>query len=144
MLQNEVTLQNLSIAFISHSLFDELLTCIKFTREPNVRNSLFSVVSTSATRSDDFWKSLGDIFSLKISQKWWLLFGLKWEASFFSKNYRGSFLGDFWTNLGYFLLQHLVTLVLSFEREAKWGQKHFASFDIFSARFRPIRASGKE
>ena len=36
--------------------------------------------------------------------------GLKWKASFLSKNNHGSFLGNFWKNFGYFLFQHLVTL----------------------------------
>ena len=41
-----------------------------------------------------------------------MTFGLKWKASFFTKNYRGTFLGSFWKNLGNFLFQHLVALML--------------------------------
>ena len=32
----------------------------------------------------------------------------------YEKNCIGYFLGNFWNKLGYFLLQHLVTLVLKF------------------------------
>ena len=50
--------------------------------------------SPSLTRLGDFWKNF------KQSQNLCWLFGLKRKASFFSKNYPGSFLGNFWKNLG--------------------------------------------
>ena len=55
------------------------------------------------TRLGDFLKSFGDKFSLKSSQSLLWLFGVLWKASFFSKNYRCSFWGNFWINLDYFL-----------------------------------------
>ena len=51
-------------------------------------------------QSGQFLKSLGWQFPSKSSQNlWWL-----------GKNYHGSFLGNFWKNLGNSLFQHLVTM----------------------------------
>ena len=41
-------------------------------------------------------------------------FGLFWKTSLLYKNCIGYFLGIFWKKMGYFLLQHLVTLDSSF------------------------------
>ena len=51
-----------------------------------------------------FEKSWCDILwlSLKSSQNWWLIFGSKWKATSFSKDYYGSFLGNFWKTWGTF------------------------------------------
>ena len=56
-------------------------------------------------RLGDFWK-----LSSKRSPNDWQLFGLFWKTSLLCKNYIGYFLGNVWKKLGYFFLQHLVTL----------------------------------
>ena len=62
-----------------------------------------SIVSPSqCDQIGRFWKSLGDKLFLKSSQILFFIFGLKWRASFFSKNKPGSVLCNFLKNLGYF------------------------------------------
>ena len=58
-----------------------------------------------------FLKVLGDKFCSKSRPNDGPLFGHFWKTSFFCKNCRCYCLGNFWKHLGYFLLQHLVTLV---------------------------------
>ena len=53
---------------------------------------------------------LGDKIFINSSPNAKLTFGLKWKATLFILNYWGYFLGNFWKNLGYFFIQHLVTL----------------------------------
>ena len=55
-------------------------------------------------------KVLGDMVSIKRSPNAWWIFGLKWTATFLMLNYCDYFLGNFWNNLGYFLIYHLVAL----------------------------------
>ena len=52
-----------------------------------------------------------DMNSIKNSSNAKWIFGLKWKATLFMLNYCSYFLGNFWKKLGYFLIQHLVTLV---------------------------------
>ena len=56
---------------------------------------------------------LGNKFYYWCGQNVWWLFGQWWKTLLFKSNWRGYILGNFWKNLGYFLFQHLVTLVLS-------------------------------
>ena len=60
-----------------------------------------------------FLKVLGDTFSNKNSTNYLQLFGPFWKTSLLCKNCCGYFLGNHWKHLGYFLLQHLVTLFSS-------------------------------
>ena len=39
-----------------------------------------------------------------------VIFWLKWKETLLMLNYCDYFLGNFWKKLGYFLVQHLVTL----------------------------------
>ena len=57
-----------------------------------------------------FLKNLGDKISYKSSPNDWKLFVQLKKNLLFCKNYCCYFLGNFWKHLGYFLLQHLVTL----------------------------------
>ena len=50
--------------------------------------------------------------SIKSSPNAWLIFGLNWKATLFMLSYFDYFLGKFWIKMGYFLIQHLVTLPL--------------------------------
>ena len=69
-------------------------------------------VQGSVTRLCDFWKFLGTKILVKVAQIFSKNIGLLWKTAFFTLNWCGWFLGNFWRKLGYFLLQHLVTLVL--------------------------------
>ena len=59
-----------------------------------------------------FLKKLSYTFSFNNSPNIWQLFGLVRKMALFNQNCCGYFLGHFWIKLGYFLLQHLVTLIL--------------------------------
>ena len=56
-----------------------------------------------------FLKVLRDMVSIKSSPNAWWIFGLKWKTTLFMLNYWDYFL----EKLGYFLIQHLVTLTIS-------------------------------
>ena len=66
----------------------------------------------SVTRLGDFWNFLVTNFITKVSQMFVWLFGLMWKPSLIKSNWWGYLLGNFWKNLGYFSLQHLVTLLV--------------------------------
>ena len=69
---------------------------------------LFTVIVTSL---GNFWRSLATNCLLKLAQMYWLwLFGLFWKHYFSCKNCCGYLLGILGNNLGYSILQHLVTL----------------------------------
>ena len=68
-------------------------------------------------------KVLGDMVSIKRSPNAWWIFGLKWTATFLMLNYCDYFLGNFWNNLGYFLIYHLVTLLMR-QFLLRWRQQH--------------------
>ena len=62
-----------------------------------------------------FLKVLGNKIYSKRSPKDWQLFGRFRKTSLLCKNCIGYFLGNFWKKLGYFLLQHLVTMIMTLE-----------------------------
>ena len=71
-------------------------------------------VWTSGIQCDQigrFLKVLRHMVSVKSSPNAWWMFGLKWKATLLMLNYCGYFLGNFWKTLGYFFIQHLITLV---------------------------------
>ena len=65
----------------------------------------------SVTRLSDFWTFLVEKMSYNSSPNGWRLFWLLRKYRFSSKKYSGYFLGNFLKIYGYFLLQHLVTLL---------------------------------
>ena len=58
-----------------------------------------------------FLNVFGDMVSIKSSPNAWWIFGLNWKAALFMLNYCGYYFGKYWKNLGYFLIQYLVTLL---------------------------------
>ena len=57
-----------------------------------------------------FLNILATKFPAKMPQKFAKHFGLFWKMAFLNKNCGGYLFSNFWWKLGYFLLQHLVTL----------------------------------
>ena len=78
---------------------------------------LISNVSLSFKQSDkigQFLKFFATKFLAKEAQMMANFLGNFEKPHSYEKNCIGYFLGNFWNKLGYFLLQHLVTLVLKF------------------------------
>ena len=65
----------------------------------------------SVTQIGRFLEFLGNKFYYKSSPNVLWLFGQLWNPLLFKSNCWCYILGNFWKNLGYFLFQHLVTLL---------------------------------
>ena len=105
--------------------------CLKKLKDKTQKH--FDVFSTiSVTGLGVFLKVLGNKISCKRSPNEWHIFGLFWKTSCSCKHCIGYSLANFWTTLGHFLLQHMVTLSTTYEsrRRRHWRGRA----EVFRAR----------
>ena len=74
----------------------------------------------SVTGLGNFLKLFGTKFIAKVGKIFNNNFGLLWKIALFTLNWCMYFLSIFWTKLGHFLLQHLVTLN---KKDFEWGER---------------------
>ena len=100
---------------LSHTLSLPSILCLSNILLPSLSHTVslsLSLLCASCTVWPD-WAIFECSWWKIFNQKWPKLlatFALFWKTSLLRKNCCGFCLGNFWNHLGYFLLQHLVTL----------------------------------